>query len=98
MVLQILDLHTLHVTRYHLDAIFVFNVMLGSKSFPSSMDIIGVRVPTRIESFFRFMLVLPSKNFPSPYVPLGQIQFVAMLMSSEDKLPHLDLIILLVYY
>jgi hypothetical protein len=45
--LKVLNLRTLHDRRHQLDAIFVINVFLDSKSCPSTMDIIGLRVPTR---------------------------------------------------
>jgi hypothetical protein len=45
--LQVLNLRTLHDRRHQLDATFVTNVFLGSKSCPSTIDIIGLRVPTR---------------------------------------------------
>jgi hypothetical protein len=45
--LQVLNLRTLHERKHQLDAIFVINVFLGFKSCPSTMDIIGLREPTR---------------------------------------------------
>jgi hypothetical protein len=45
--LQVLNLRTLQDRRHQLDAIFVINVLLGSKSCPSTLDIISLRVPTR---------------------------------------------------
>jgi hypothetical protein len=56
--LKVLNLRTLHDRRHQLDAIFVINVLLGSKSCPSTLDIIGLRVPTRnLRAFLCFMLV-----------------------------------------
>jgi hypothetical protein len=45
--LQVLNLRTLHDRIHQLDTIFVIKVLLGSKSCPSTLDIIGLRVPTR---------------------------------------------------
>jgi hypothetical protein len=56
--LQVLNLRTLHDRRHQPDAIFVINVLLGSKSCSSTMGIIGLRVPTRnLRDFSCFMLV-----------------------------------------
>jgi hypothetical protein len=45
--LQVLNLRTVNERRRQLDAIFVINVFLGSKSWLSTMGIVGLRVPTR---------------------------------------------------
>jgi hypothetical protein len=51
-VLHVLNLRTLHDRRYQLDAVFVINGLWGSKSFASTMDIIGLpsyhSEPTRV--------------------------------------------------
>jgi hypothetical protein len=65
--LQVLNLCTLHDRRHQLDAIFVINVFLGSKSCPSTMDIIiGFRVPTRnLRDFPLFHVSSSYTNCPS---------------------------------
>jgi hypothetical protein len=64
--LQVLNLRTLHERRHQLDAIFVINVFVGSKSCPSTMDIIGLRVPTRnLRDFPLFHVSSSYKNCPS---------------------------------
>jgi hypothetical protein len=81
----------LHDIRYKIDA--MFGTYLGgggvSKSFPSSMDITGLQVPTRNLRDVCLFHVCP----PCPRdVPLRQIQLVVILMSSECKLPHSSLV------
>jgi hypothetical protein len=44
---------------------FVINVLLGSKSCPSTLDIIGLRVPTRNLRDFSLFHVSSYKNCPS---------------------------------
>jgi hypothetical protein len=52
--------------RRQLDAIFVINVLLGFKSCPSTLDIIGLRVPTRtVRDFSLFHVSSFYKNCPS---------------------------------
>ena len=52
--------------RHQLDAIFVINVLLRSKSCPSTLDIIGLRVPTRnLRDFSLFHVSSYYKNCPS---------------------------------
>jgi hypothetical protein len=64
--LQVLNLRTLHEERHQIDAIFVINVFLGSKSYPSTMDIIGLRVPFRnLLDFPLFHVSSFYKNCPS---------------------------------
>jgi hypothetical protein len=64
--LQILNLNTLHERRHQLDAIFVLNVFLGSTSCSSTMDIIGLRVPTRnLRDFPLFHVSSSYTNCPS---------------------------------
>jgi hypothetical protein len=56
----------LHERRHQLHAIFVIKVFLGSKSCPSTMDIIGLRVPTRnLRDFPLFHVSSSYKNCPS---------------------------------
>jgi hypothetical protein len=64
--LQVLNLRTLHDRRHQLHAIFVINVLLGSKSCPSTLDIIGLRVPTRnLRDFSLCYVSSYYKNCPS---------------------------------
>jgi hypothetical protein len=64
--LQVLNLRTLHDRRYQLVAIFVINVLLGYKSCPSTLNIIGLRVPTRnFRDFSLFHVSSYYKNCPS---------------------------------
>jgi hypothetical protein len=59
------------------------------KSCPSSVDIIGLRVPTRtLRDFPLFHVSTSVKVVPLPGVPLLQIRLVAILISSEGKLLH----------
>jgi hypothetical protein len=63
--LQVLNLRTLHERR-QIDAIFVINVFLSAKSSSSTMDIIGLRVPTRNPRDFPLFHVSSSyTNCPS---------------------------------
>jgi hypothetical protein len=55
--LQVPNLRTFHERRHQLDEIFGINVSLGSKSCPSNMDIIGLRVSTRNLRDFPFFHV-----------------------------------------
>jgi hypothetical protein len=87
--------------RHQFDSLFVINVFWGPKSCPFTMDIIGLRVPTRnLRGFFCFMLVHLPKIVLPPGVPLRQNQFVINCISSEGKLSHLATchIILFQYY
>jgi hypothetical protein len=63
--LHVLNLRTLHERRHQRDAIFVMNVFLGSKSCPSTMDIIGLRVSARNFQDFHLFHVSSYKNSPS---------------------------------
>jgi hypothetical protein len=68
--LQVLNLRTLHDRRHQLDAVFVINVLLGSKSCPSitisTLDIIGLRGPTRnLRDFSLFYVSSYYKKCPS---------------------------------
>jgi hypothetical protein len=85
---QVLNLRTLRERRHWLDAIFVINVLLGSKSCPSTMDVIGLQVPTQNLRDFP-LLVHPIATVPPAGVLLQQIQFVINWMSSEGKFSHL---------
>jgi hypothetical protein len=64
--LQVLNLRNLHERRHQLDAIFAINVFLGSKPCPSTMDIIGLRIPTRnLRDFSLFHVSSSYTNCPS---------------------------------
>jgi hypothetical protein len=47
---------------------------------------------------FVHLFVHPSTIFPLTGVPLGEIQFAVILMSSENKLSHLDVILFALLY
>ena len=47
---------------------------------------------------FSFMLVNSQKIVPLPALSLSKIQFLLILTSSEGKLSHLDLVLLLIPY
>jgi hypothetical protein len=61
-----LKLHTLRKRRDHLDALFLIQVYLGSKLWPSVLENVGLRVPTRHLRDFPLFYVCPTiKNCPS---------------------------------
>jgi len=63
------------------------------KSFASSIEIVGLRVPTRnLQDVPLFHACPFFKTVPPPGVPLQHIQFVAVLISFEGKLPHQGLV------
>jgi hypothetical protein len=45
--LKKLNLQTLHIKHRHFDALFLKNVLCGTKYFPSLLETVGIRVPTR---------------------------------------------------
>jgi hypothetical protein len=45
--LKELKLHTLHMRRHHLDALFLTQVYFGFKFCPSALEIVGLRVPAQ---------------------------------------------------
>jgi hypothetical protein len=63
----------------------------GSESCPSSKDIIRFsKFPHGYsETFPSFVNIFPSRIVPPPGVPLRQIQFVVILMSSEIRIFNL---------
>jgi hypothetical protein len=64
--LEYLKLHTLRKRRYHLDALFLIQVYLGSKLCPSVLETVGLRVPTRHLRDFPLFHVCPNfKSRPS---------------------------------
>jgi hypothetical protein len=64
--LEYLKLHTLRKRRYHLDALFLIQVYLGSKFCPSVLETVGLRVPTRHLKDFPLFCVCPAiRNCPS---------------------------------
>jgi hypothetical protein len=88
-VCQVLNLHTLHERRHQLDAIFV-NVFLGSKSCPSTMDIIGLEVPTwKLREFSLFHVCLSYKNCPSTRCGTAANLGCNKLYIFRSKLSHL---------
>jgi hypothetical protein len=63
-VLEHLKLHTLQGRRHYLDALFVIQVILGTKFCPSLLDNSRLRVPScNIRNFSQFCVVW--KNCPS---------------------------------
>jgi hypothetical protein len=64
--LEHLKLHTLRKRRYHLDALFLIQVYLGSKFCLSVLETVGLRVSTRHLKDFPLFCVCPAiKNCPS---------------------------------
>jgi hypothetical protein len=65
-VLEELKLHTLHIRRHRLDALFFIQVYIGLKFCPSVLEIVGLRVPARyIRDFALFSACTSCKNCPS---------------------------------
>jgi hypothetical protein len=59
-------LHTLRMSRHHLDAFFLLRVYFGFKFCPSVLEIVGLRVPARyIRDFSLFNVCSSGKNCPS---------------------------------
>jgi hypothetical protein len=55
IILEQLNLQTLHIRRRHFDALVLINAFIGSKYYPSVLEIFGIRVPTRnIRNFTTF--------------------------------------------
>jgi hypothetical protein len=46
-IFEKLNLQTLHIRRRHFDALFLINDFSGTKHFPSVLETVGIRVPTR---------------------------------------------------
>jgi hypothetical protein len=66
LALQELNLHTLCMRRYHLDAAFLAQVYSGSKFCPSILENVDLRVPARcIRDFALFTVCSSCKNCPS---------------------------------
>jgi hypothetical protein len=64
--LEYLKLQTLRKRRYHLDALFLIQVYLGSKFCPSVLKTVGLCVPTRHLRDFPLFYACPAfKNCPS---------------------------------
>jgi hypothetical protein len=64
--LQELNLHTLHMRRHRLDAVFLTPVYSGSKFCPSVLETVGLRVPPwHIRDFALFSVCSSCKNCPS---------------------------------
>jgi hypothetical protein len=65
LTLEELKIHTLHMKRHHLDALFLIQVYIGSKFCPL-LEIVGLRIPTRyIRDFALFNVCSSSKSCPS---------------------------------
>jgi hypothetical protein len=74
-MLEKLNLQTLHIRRRHFDALFLINVFSGSKHWPSVLETVGIRVPTRnIVTLTRS--VAPSATALQQDMYLLQMQFV----------------------
>jgi hypothetical protein len=70
-----LNLHTLHIKRRHFDALFLINVFSGTKHWPSVLETLGIRVPTRnIRNFNTFSCSL--SHCPSARCVSAAMQFV----------------------
>jgi hypothetical protein len=55
IILEKLNLQTLHIRRRHIDALFLINAFCGTKYCPSVLETVGLRVPTRnIRNFTTF--------------------------------------------
>jgi hypothetical protein len=64
--IELQKFHTLRKRRYHLDALFLIQVYLGSKFCPSVLETDGLRGPTRHLRDFPLFYVCPTiKNCPS---------------------------------
>jgi hypothetical protein len=64
--LELLNLQTLRKRRYHIDALFLTQVFRGSVHCPSSLEIVGLRVPVRrTRDFPIFSVCTTCKNCPS---------------------------------
>jgi hypothetical protein len=61
-----LEYRTLRKRRYHLDALFLIEVYLGSRFCPSVLETVDLRVPTRHVRVFPLLYVCPAiKHRPS---------------------------------
>jgi hypothetical protein len=55
IILEKLNLQTLHTRRRHIDALFLINAFCGTKNCPSVLETVGLRVPTlNIRNFTTF--------------------------------------------
>jgi hypothetical protein len=55
IILEKLNLLTLHIRRHHIDALFLINAFYGTKNCPSVLETVGLRIPTRnIRNFTTF--------------------------------------------
>jgi hypothetical protein len=72
--LECLKLHTLRKRRYHLDALFLIQVYLGSKFCPSVLETVGLCVPTRHLRDFPLFYVWPAiKNCPARWASAANV-------------------------
>jgi hypothetical protein len=87
-ILHTLNLRPLQEERRQLHASFAMHVFLSFKSCPSSIDfkfqVLKFLLGTA-KTFLCLKLVRPSKAVRPPGVPLRQIQYVVIQMSSERK-------------
>jgi hypothetical protein len=66
LALEDLKLHILHTRRHRLDELFLIQVFLGSKFWPSVLEIVGHRVPSRyIRDFALSSVFFSCKNCSS---------------------------------
>jgi hypothetical protein len=66
LALEQLKLHNFQKRRHHIDALFLIRIYRGSKSCPSVLDTVGLRVRARdIKDFSMFNVCSSSKNCPS---------------------------------
>jgi hypothetical protein len=66
LALKELKLHSLHMRRHRLDALFLTQVCFGFKFCPSVLEIVGLRVPARyIRDFTLFIVCSSCNNCPS---------------------------------
>jgi hypothetical protein len=75
IILEKLNLQTLHIRRRHFDALFLINVFCGTKYCPPGLETVGIRVPTR-NIVTLSLSVDPSVTALQQDVYLLQIQFV----------------------
>jgi hypothetical protein len=90
--LEHLKLHTLRKRRYHLDALFLIQVYLGSKFCPSVLETVGLHVPTRhLNTFLCSMFALQLK----PVLLLDALQPLMLsagtVISLENKMSPLNI-------
>jgi hypothetical protein len=93
LALEELKLHTLCMTRQHLDALFLIQVYLGSKFCPSVLEIVGPRVPGPHIRDFALFNVCSSK-----YCPSSRCASAVMLFARPLKYLELKAFSLIIFY